>query len=580
MNHPVAVDTRKLAATSLDINALLEFSRLLNESEDPTFIFNNLLLSLMGKLGIGRASVALPVPGSRGSFRIAVTKGTSAGLLDMTFTLEGEPGLGLLPLDTVAQQSDRERLAAGRIESLMPLSFGAEHFAVVLMGAPVTPRELAQEEIEYTLLTGAIAAMALEGCRVRGSLVDLNKRLERRVSRLRSLFEAGKEFNVSLDRRAILRLLGYTLMGEMTVARFAVALQGDDGAYELVVNRFPESMSQQLLRHCADSGTLILPDVAEQTPSQAELYATGVRASIPMEVQGTTRGLLLVGQRLQHPIDEEDAEYLSSLANLAMSGLENARLLEEMIEKNRMEEDLRIAWQIQQGLLPKSLPHLEGYEIAAETDPSQQVGGDCYDVINLGDGRVLVSIADVSGKGTPASLLMANVQAALRALARLDLPLSELAARINDVIYENTSYDKFITAFLGIIDSRTGEFVYVNAGHNPPFLFSESGITSLETGGLIFGVMPTTIPYEIGAVSMGPGDLLLLYTDGVSEALNPERQEYGEDRMKSLFWGELPASASEALERMRTAVKVFARGAQQSDDITILAIRREREPGS
>jgi phosphoserine phosphatase RsbU/P len=572
--HETSLDKRKLAATSLDINALLEFSRLLNESDDPAFIFNNLLLSLMGKLGIGRAAVALPVEGDESLFRIAHAKG-ARGMLETTFRLACEEGLRLLLLEQMERRSDLDALRAERFESLMPLCFGPRQFAVVLIGAPVSGRELEQEEIEYTLLTGAIAAMALEGCRVRGSLVDLNKRLERRVSRLRSLFEAGKEFNVSLDRRAILRLLGYTLMGEMTVARFAVALQGDDGSYELVVNRFPEGMSQPQLRHCAEAGTLVLPEPPGQSPFQAELYAAGVRASIPMEVQGTIRGLLLVGQRLQHPIDEEDTEYLSSLANLAMSGLENARLLEEMIEKNRMEEDLRIAWQIQQGLLPKSLPHLEGYEIAAETIPSQQVGGDCYDVINLGGGRVLVSIADVSGKGTPASLLMANVQAALRALARLDLPLSELAARINDVIYENTSYDKFITAFLGIIDRRNGEFLYVNAGHNPPFLFSRNGITPLETGGLIFGVMPTTIPYEVGSVSMGPGDLLLLYTDGVSEALNPERQEYGEERMKSLFWDAIPAAAAEAIERMRDDVKLFARGAQQSDDITILAIRRD-----
>ncbi len=555
------------AATSLDINALLEFSRLLNESEDAEFIYGNLLLSLMGKLRLGRAAVALPE--ADGQLRVAYVKGAAGDLAGLRFTWDGRRQIGLVD----AARAGVAGLSDSHIGYLLPLGFGGAVFAVVLLGRPMLSEALDEDEVRYALLVGAIAAMALEGSRVRASLHEVNRRLERRIQRLRSLFEAGKEFNVSLDRSAILRLLGYTLMGEMAVARFAVALVSD-GEFRLVVNRFTEKPSQRMLRWSGEQGVSILAERELLEGMGADMYDLGIRAAIPMEVQGEIRGVLLVGQRLRERIDEEDAEFLAALGNLAISALENARLLEEMIEKNRMEEDLRIAWQIQQGLLPKELPVLDGYEVAAQTVPSQQVGGDCYDVIDLDDGRILLSVADVSGKGTPASLLMANVQAALRTLARMEMPLSELAARINDVIHENTAVDKFITAFIGVLDTRSGTFRYVNAGHNPPLLVSGTTMTPLEDGGLIFGVMPTTIPYAVGEVRMEPNDLLLMYTDGVSEALDPVHEEYGEARLRALLAARAVTSASEAIERTRRDVLAFTQGAPQSDDITLVAVWR------
>lgn len=560
-------DQRTLDASSLDINALLEFSRMLIESDEPDFIYNNILLSLMGKLRLGRAAVA--VAQSDGTFRVEYTKGGAAGLMGFVIHRNFSDRRGLV----LFQGAENDELYQQKIGYLMPVSFANSTFAVVLLGLPLLARDLAPDDIAYASLVGAIAAMALEGCSVRGSLRLANRKLERRVQRLRSLFEASREFNALIDRDSILRLLGYTLMGEMTISRYAVALRSGDG-YRLETNRFRSAPSSESLRYFATREPMMLCVDGEEDPLIRSTYELGVRASIPMDVQGEPRGLLLIGQRLRGDMDEEDVEYLGSLANLAIGALENARLLEEMIEKKRLEEDLRIAAQIQQGLLPKTLPKISGYDIAARTIPTQQVGGDCYDAIELGDGRVLISVADVSGKGTPASLLMANVQAALRALAQLGMPLNEMVARINDVINENTSSDKFITAFFGIIDPAAGTFTYVNAGHNPPFHFRDGTIDSLDVGGLILGIMPTMIPYEIGSVSMAPGDLLILYSDGVTEAMSTSRMEYGEDRLQDLFRDDRLCSASEAVERARLDIASFALGAPQSDDITIVAVRR------
>jgi phosphoserine phosphatase RsbU/P len=562
-----------LLASSLDITALLEYSRLLNSLDDVEVIQGNVLLSLMGKLGLGRAAVA--VPEGEGRFRVAQAKGPAMELLGAEIEWSCGAGTVLVPVGRLESAASRALLERARIDRIMEVSFGGAPLMLVLLGRPLIGRDLGQDEANYALLIGAIAAAALDGCRARASLRSVNRRLERQVHRLRSLFEAGRAFNTLLDRGSILRLLGFTLMGEMAIGRFAVAIRNGEGL-RTVSNRFAEEIPSEALEYLARQAPTVIepPDGAEGV--RADLYARGIRASIPMEVQGEVRGVLLAGAPLQRAIDEDDIEYLCSLANLAVTSLENARLLEEMIEKKRMEEDLRIAAEIQRGLLPERLPTIEGYDIAARTIPSQQVGGDCYDVIGLDNGRVLVSIADVSGKGTPASLLMANVQAALRTLAKIDLPLPDLVSRINDVIYQNTAVDKFITAFFGILDTRTGAFSYVNAGHNHPYLFKEGGFVPLDSGGLILGVMPTTFPYEEGRVQMDPGDLLVLYTDGVSECLDPDRQEYGDERLQSLFLETREIGAEEAIELTHRDLLRFARGAHQSDDITLVVLRRTR----
>lgn len=562
-----------LLASSLDMRALLEFSRVLNESDDPAVIYNHLLLSLMGKLGLQRAAVALP--GAEGDYTIAIAKGGLAESIGFSFQWDSSCRHGLFEVDHVEKTEESSHLRTAGVEQVVPVCSGERTFALLLLGASMMRRPAEQDGGNYALLIGAIAAMALEGSVARGSLSEMNRRLERRVHRLRSLFEAGREFNALLDRDAIIRLLGYTLMGEMAIARFAVALRNSNGYFPVINHRFQQPFAPETLEGVVESGARVFNHREGLLPAEETLYDCGVRASIPMEVQGVTRGLLLVGERFRNEIDEEDLEYLASLANLAVGAMETSRLLEEIIGKERMEEDLRIAAEIQQGLLPRSLPVVDGFDLAAETIPTHQVGGDCYDAIELGRGRVLFFIADVSGKGTPASLLMANVQAAVRALAQLDLPLDDLTARINDVIYQNTAADKFITAFFGLLDPSTGTFSYVNAGHNPPLLFAAEQVHSLDCGGVILGIMPSILPYEVGMVHMEPGDLLILYTDGVSEALNANREEYGEARLRRLFEGGHAPSAVAAMERLRGDVLEFTRGAAQSDDITILAVRRE-----
>lgn len=572
------------ASASHDLRALLEFSRLLNECDSPSVIYNNVLLSLMGKLALGRAAVAFAA--EDGGFLVQQVKGLGDTLNGARLHAVGDLRPGLFPVaEMIPDEAQRALLADVRIEQVMPIVSGEQAFALLLLGTPMMRTISESEAWSYAMVIGAIAAMALDGCQVRGFLNDANRRLERRVHRLRSLLETVREFNVLLDQGAILRLLGFTLMGEMQIARFVIALRNGPHYCVVLNHRFATEFPHEVLNVVAGWGTTVMNERAGLDAQRTELYDQGVRAAIPMESQNS-RGVLLVGERLRYPIDPEDLEFLSLIANLAIGALDNARMFQEMIIKERLEEDLRIAAEIQQGLLPRSLPSIPGFEIAARTIPTQQVGGDCFDTIELPDGRVLLTVSDVSGKGTPASLLMASVQAAVRSLAQLNLPLDDLVARVNDVIFHNTAADKFITAFFGIIDPSTGIFTYVNAGHNPPFLFSRGGTTQLDLGGVILGIMPSLIPYAMGAARMEPGDLLVLYTDGVTEAFNARLEEYGERRLRALF-EEMPAlTAAEALDSVREDLFRFVVDAPQSDDITIMTLRRNGpdrgrdEPGS
>ena len=246
----------------------------------------------------------------------------------------------------------------------------------------------------------------------------------------------------------------------------------------------------------------------------------------------------------------------------------------EAAERGRLEHEMSIARDIQMGLLPKTFPKMPGFDMFAFTVPARHVGGDCYDVIDVGDGRLAITIGDVSGKGTPAAILMANVQAAVRALSESRIPSAELITRVNRLVHGYTEESVFITFFYSVLDTRTGELVYVNAGHNPPCVLRADGSREyLDLGGLVVGVLPTA-PYEEGRTQLAPGDYLVLYTDGITEASNRQDEMFGEERFERLLVEHRHFSAREIEERVYGSIKEFADGASQSDDLTMVIVKR------
>jgi sigma-B regulation protein RsbU (phosphoserine phosphatase) len=448
---------------------------------------------------------------------------------------------------------------------------------LVVLGGSGVPERLPSEMKVYLDSLIGIAAATLEKLLALEELRLANRRLDAKIQEQNTLFELSKEFSQVLDFERLLRLFSFAIMGQVGVNRYLVCLDRN-GAIEIAASRLDSLVDAALLSQCHElKEPMRVADIGEKRmqPFRNTLARAGIVVLVPMQVHNEVRGALGVGKKMNgEPYTESDLEFLYSLGSLAMVSLENARLFREAIEKQKLEDELLIAREIQRGLLPAKLPRLKDFSFAATNISSRQVGGDYYDVIPISEHEFVVVIADVSGKGTPASLLMANLQAAIRALAPLKIPLGELTRRVNDLICENTSPDRFITFFWGILDSRSRDLTYVNAGHNPPFLFRGVRVHQrLRSGGMILGVMRSDEGYEEGHVALHPGDLLVCFTDGISEAMNKDGKEFKESRLQSVIGSLGEAPAHSVVRGIRDAIKKHVADAPQSDDITLLVMK-------
>lgn len=551
--------------TLINLQSLFDLSATLNSSDDSDYILNASLLSLMGKLRTNRSCALLP--DGDGLWKTAVVKGKPG--IGSTLTLTQEE---FFRLETVP--GGNGYFGTSDYMLCLPLSYAGRPLALLLLGGNLAGLPYAPEEVQYASLVGTIAANALENAANVRSLVGSKRSVERQNQLLTTLFEISKEFTTLLNTEHILRLLTYRLMGQLTISRFALLTKDSSGEFSVAVNRL--KIAPQLhdiaaivaLEEMTTRDTM--SDEVQHFAAEAE-----VQLVIPMKSHNDVKGYLLVGGKLnRQPLTPEDANFLEALASIVIASLENARLFREELAKKSMEEELNLAFTIQQNLLPKEIPSYPKFEIAAMNIPSKQVGGDYYDVIPLADDHLLLVIADVSGKGTPASLLMANTQAALRALAPLGLSLPDMVSRINDLLYTNTSQDKFVTFFCGKLHIPSQQITYTNAGHNPPVLLRKDGSKEyLSDGGIILGIMENFIPYQENTVRIECGDVLLMFTDGVSEALDKDRNEFTDEKLELSLARHRNEPSKLILSNLLLDVQTHAYGAEQSDDITMLVVK-------
>ena len=258
--------------------------------------------------------------------------------------------------------------------------------------------------------------------------------------------------------------------------------------------------------------------------------------------------------------------------NRMAEGLERAQALEK--ERARLESELELARRIQRRLLPDGPPSVPGLEIAGRSESAREVGGDYYDHFDLGAGRVLLVIADVSGKGVPAALLMSGFRASLMSQDAHALGPDRLAERVNEFLHRSVESGKFVTAFLGFLDAESGRIVYANAGHNPPALMRADGrVEWLTTGGVVLGILPHS-RFESGEALLGPGDLLALYTDGVTEGANAAGELWGDERLVATLSRLRSLPCDQAAEALVREVREFEGKIGPADDITVLLARR------
>jgi sigma-B regulation protein RsbU (phosphoserine phosphatase) len=254
--------------------------------------------------------------------------------------------------------------------------------------------------------------------------------------------------------------------------------------------------------------------------------------------------------------------------------LENARLHREALEKQRMERDLAVARQIQRSLLPEHPPVLQGYDIAVLNEPCFECGGDYYDFLTLGPQTLLAVIADVEGKGVGSALVMSNLQATLRALAMHLHSLETLILSLNEMICNDTKSEKFLSCFLGLIDTRRNGLHYINAGHCPPLVVrgKDGSHEELSTGGTVIGLFPDT-PYQRGSVQLEPGDILVCCTDGITEACNIKEDEFGVAGLAKCVALHRTKPAQQIVDAVLAEVTAFSRGGPHQDDKVLMLIK-------
>ena len=385
------------------------------------------------------------------------------------------------------------------------------------------------------------------------------------------------------DRRSFWEAFETRLRDELGAERLMplVANEGQESLSEPDGARTPFTRASAVVQEMMRTGSAVMVDEARASErgllSDAEdawLKERRVSLLLPMSVRGEFVGLLALVLRegREDLRGEELALLVSAAAQIALQS-ENLRLLEENIQKRHFEEQLAIARRVQERFLPSDLPPTPGLDVAARCIFSLEVAGDYYDVIRLDERRTLIAIGDVSGKGAGAAMIMANMQASLRALSGADIDLARAVERLNDVIRGNTELGQFITFFAAIYDPADQRLDYVNAGHNPPRIARANGeIETLDAGGPILGVLPG-IRFEQGTCRLTAGDLLVAFTDGVTEAFDSAGEEFGEPRLAAMMACERTRPVSELVDLVQEKVVHHTGSTSFADDFTIVIAR-------
>jgi sigma-B regulation protein RsbU (phosphoserine phosphatase) len=330
-----------------------------------------------------------------------------------------------------------------------------------------------------------------------------------------------------------------------------------------------------IIGHVIHTGEVVnVPDVRQDRRYVAGRQATRSELAAPIVSEAGVIGCLNVESDRLEAFSPADAELLQFFASAAALSIEKALLHRQVLEKQRIEDQLQVAREVQAGLLPGAPPELPGYDIAAVNLPTWPIGGDYYDYVSLDGGRLGVVVADVSGKGIPAALIMATFRAALRTELRRHAEVLAVAAQLNRVVLESRDASRFVTAVCGVLDVASGRLTYVNCGHNPPLVLRASGeAESLRQGGPALGLFADGF-FEAGTVRLDPGDSLVLYTDGVVEPTDDRGTEFGVERLETAVRGATGRPASAALRAVIDATRVFSGQDDYEDDFTLVVVKR------
>jgi sigma-B regulation protein RsbU (phosphoserine phosphatase) len=415
------------------------------------------------------------------------------------------------------------------------------------------------------------------------------------VDKLRLLLDITKKISRSLDVEEVVNLVMDTLDQLLRYDAAGIYVveceHGTDGkCVPSALKRFSKTavrgydigemselhmkVGEGLIGHVAKTGEpLIVPDVRLDPRYVNARHATRSEMIAPIISSEEVLGVFDLESDELNAYDEDDLEVLMLLASHVAIILEKAMLYEQSIERRRLQAQLEVARQVQLELLPPRDPKLEGFDISAYNFSTEEVSGDYYDFVPIYDDHLGLVIADVSGKGVPAALLMAFLRASLRAAIQIGYAPNISMAKVNYLLWESTENNQFVTAFYGVLDATNKTLAYANAGHNPPLLMDAEGQARfIERGGIPLGMFRDTRYYEY-YVPIEPGQTLVLYTDGATEAAGTDGCEFGRDRLEEKVREGKDLSAKELIKSLHGAILEWTDGRGSSDDVTFVVVK-------
>ena len=341
-------------------------------------------------------------------------------------------------------------------------------------------------------------------------------------------------------------------------------------------------VSRNVMDEVVMRGNSVLTSDAQHDPRFASgtMVLQGVRSvlAVPLGVSEKVFGIIYADSPIaEGRFTEDHLKVLTTLASVAAIRVENARLMEARFQQERLERELQLASEIQQRFQPAAPPVVPGYELQGISFPCYEIGGDYYDFIERDDGRLVIALGDVSGKGTAAALLMSSLHAAIHAQTGSHDTIVETISAVNRYLADNIPPNRFITLFYAELDPESGAVSFLNAGHNPPLIVHAAGtVEQLASGGLPLGIKADA-DYREGRTTLQMGDVLVIYSDGVTEAASPNGEEFGPTRLYEVVSRNVDASAAGIRDRIESALTKFSQGTQAADDITLVIVKRQTE---
>ena len=529
------------------LQALLESAKLLSSSLALPDLLAHLLRTVMGRLLVSKALIAVDLDGS---MRVALARG--------------------LPTLSRGDLFTEDIGRAAKLEQFFPIEQTGKAIGVLAIGRAARGFLEPEEEDFIKALLG-LAASSIANAQAHEAAVRSNEKLAQKVQELRALIDLVRGVSASLEPDDIAQMLTLTLAGRWIISK-----------YGLVTWKMghPEILRQKGL----DLG-FILEDkerwaqLLEPTMAPGDTLLPAGSLLLPLRSSAETFGIVACGPRLnKQPYTEADIEFGAGLVAQAAVSFDNAWHFRDTLVRQQMEKEVALAASIQRDLFPAVLPQLTRSDVAARNRQAKLVGGDYYDVLPIqGSGPDLphlLCVVDISGKGMFAALLMSNIQATLRALLSRGQSLAEVAQQANKLLHATTPANRYATAFLTQYDPVTGECQWVNCGHNDGVVLRKSGeVKMMPCSGIALGLFPGII-YEAQNFELREGDLLAIYSDGVTEANDAAEQEFSLERFIAVLKANKERAASEIVDTVIREIDAFVGEAPQFDDITLMVMKR------